>query len=117
MANVDFTLQDIKKLIDTSIGDSEARLNQRIDSSETRLTDRIDSSIGASEKRTLSYIDTRFKESNLATVELVGTILDHMDQRFTAVDERFDHIEHELKTTSRLVRRHSIDIMELRASA
>ena len=87
MANVDFTLEDIKELVDTSIGASEARV--------------------------MKHMDARFDESNLATVELVGTVLDQID----GLGVKITRIEGELKTTNRLVRKHSLDIMELRAAA
>jgi hypothetical protein len=91
MANVDFTLEDIKELVDTSIG----------------------AAIGASEARVMKHMDARFDESNLATVELVGTVLDQID----GLGVKITRIEGELKTTNRLVRKHSLDIMELRAAA
>jgi len=108
MANVDFTLKDIKGLL------TETVVSERVHTQGS-----IDGSIRASEGRLIKHMDTRFEESNLATVELVGTVLDQIDDlstKFNGLDAKFNRIEGELKVTNRLVRKHSLDIMELRAS-
>ncbi len=122
MANVDFTLEDIKGLLtDTIVGE------------RVHTQGLIDGSTRASEARVIQHMDARFEESNLATVELVGTVLDQIDGLSTRIDSldvkvgsldvkidvldvKFDRIEGELKTTNRMVRKHSLDIMELRAA-
>ncbi len=100
MPNVDFTLKDVLK--------------------------DVQAIVSSSEKRLMKHMDARFEETHQATIDLVGTILDQldehtarfeqMDQRFDQMDQRFDRVEGELKTTNRLVRRHSLDIMELRSA-
>ena len=75
----------------------------------------------------MKHMDACFDESNMATVELVGTVLDQIDgfsAKFNGLDVKFDRIEGqvnriegELRITNRMVRKHSLDIMELRPAA
>ena len=104
MANVDFTLEDIQTII---------------------LKD-VQAIVSSTEERLMRHMNTRFDEARDATIDLVGTVLDQldehnerfdrMDDRFDRMDDRFDSLESECKITNRLVRKHSQDIMELRSA-
>lgn len=98
MASIDFTLEDIKQIVNTSVEASELRLTKHL----------------------VSHIDKRSEETHQAVVDLVSTILDQLDEhtaRFDQMDQRFDVLDKEIKITGRLVRKHSADIMELRAAS
>jgi hypothetical protein len=88
------------------------------------VTGVVNNSVNSSESRMMKHMDTRFDEMTLATAELIDGVLVHMDERFAAVDERFaavdehfESLEGEVRATNRIVRKHSLDIMKLRASA
>lgn len=126
MPHPDITLEDIQKLFIQERGYTQHM---------------IDSSVQSSEQRILRHFDDRLEETHTATLELFGVVLDQldehsarfdqmderfakmderldrMDERFDRMDERFNQLQTEVKATNRLVRRHSQDIMELRAAS
>ncbi len=93
MPTVDFTLEDLKPVIKSIVDTS-------IDARFVMFEEKYDADMTAIQQDFLQIYD-RFEA---------------IDNRFDAIDHRFDQLENELKTTSRLVRKHSVDIMELRAN-
>jgi hypothetical protein len=72
MPTVDFTLSDVKQLVE------------------------------ASEQRMLSHMDVRFKEAYVTMAEMTTGVKDHMDAHFAEVERWFDRLEGVAKDDQRL---------------
>src|SRR6266568_8229916 len=71
MSQVDFTLKDVQKIVDSTVSSSEKRVI-------THLT---------------AHMDMRFQETHIATAEVISAVNDHMDERFSDIDGRLNGMD------------------------
>jgi hypothetical protein len=85
MPLVDLTLEDVRTIVREDVKTIiDATVNTAFNASEERLKAHIE-----------AHIDTRLNETHQATLDLIGTVLDQLDEhstRFDQMDKRFDRI-------------------------
>jgi hypothetical protein len=117
MPKIDFTLEDLKSVIDLRLENFKPVIKSIVDTSiDARFKvfeEKYDNDMTAIQQDFLQIYD-RFAQID-RRFEQVDLRFEQMDRHFEQVDHHFDKLEGELKTTNRLVRKHSADIIELQA--